>query len=44
MEKVLTKELIVMKTKANQIDRISKLNLWGQDISDITIVNEMVGL
>lgn len=33
-----------MKTKANQIDRIPKLNLWGQDISDITIVNEMVGL
>jgi len=44
MEKALTRELIVMKTKANQIDRIPKLNLWGQDISDISIVQQMDGL
>ena len=41
MQKKLTRELIVMKTKVNQLDRIQKLNLWGMDIDDISIVRSM---
>jgi hypothetical protein len=39
MSKALTLELIHMKTKTNRIDTIKSLNLWGNDLDDITIVN-----
>jgi Leucine-rich repeat (LRR) protein len=41
MQKKLTRDLIVMKTKVNQMDKIQRLNLWGMDIDDISIVQQM---
>jgi Leucine-rich repeat (LRR) protein len=33
-----------MKTKTNRIDSIKNLNLWGNDLDDITIVQQMNAL
>jgi Leucine-rich repeat (LRR) protein len=44
MSKALTLELIHMKTKTNRIDGIKNLNLWGNDLDDISIVNQMPAL
>jgi hypothetical protein len=38
MSKALTVELIHMKTKTNRIEGIKNLNLWGNDLDDISIV------
>ena len=38
MSKALTLELIHMKTKTNRIEQIRNLNLWGNDLNDITIL------
>ena len=44
MNKALTVELIVMKTKNNHMHTIQKLNLWGNDINDISICSQMPAL
>ena len=44
MSKALTLELIHMKTKTNRIDSIKNLNLWGNDLDDISIVTQMHAL
>lgn len=44
MSKALTVELIHMKTKTNRIDSIKNLNLWGNDLDDISIVSQMNAL
>lgn len=44
MSKALTLELIHMKTKTNRIDSIKNLNLWGNDLDDISIVHQMSAL
>jgi hypothetical protein len=44
MSKALTAELIHMKTKTNRIDSIKSLNLWGNDLDDLSILNQMGGL
>jgi hypothetical protein len=44
MSKSLTIELINMKTKTNRIDTIKNLNLWGNDLNDISIVSQMPAL
>ena len=41
MEKALTPELIVHKTKTDQFDKIKSLNLWGNEISDLSILKEL---
>lgn len=40
----MTEELIMFKTKTNQLDRIKNLNLVGNDLADISIVSEMSAL
>ena len=44
MSKALTLELIHMKTKTNRIEGIKNLNLWGNDLDDISIVTQMHSL
>lgn len=44
MSKVLTRELIAQKTKNNQIERVKTINLWGNDIEDISIISKMDSL
>lgn len=41
MSKAMTLELIHMKTKTNRIESIKNLNLWGNDLDDISIVKQM---
>jgi len=42
--KTLTPELIMFKTKTNQLDRIRNLNLCANDLADISIVSQMSAL
>jgi len=40
----MTAELIHMKTKNNRLETIKSLNLWGNDLEDISIVSQMQSL
>ena len=42
--KTLTTELIMFKTKTNQLDRIRNLNLCANDLANIDIVSQMTAL
>ena len=42
--KQMTVELIHMKTKTNRIETIKSLNLWGNDLDDISILSQMQAL
>ena len=42
--KTLSAELIMFKTKTNQLDRIKNLNLCANDLADISIVSQMSSL
>lgn len=39
--KALTVELIHMKTKTNRIEGIKNINLWGNDLEDISLISQM---
>lgn len=41
MGKTLTPELIQMKCKTDKLVNIKNLNLWGNDLEDISLVKEM---
>ena len=41
MGKTLTAELIQMKCKTDKLSNIKNLNLWGNDLEDISIIKEM---
>lgn len=41
MGKTLTPELIQMKCKTDKLASIKNLNLWGNDLEDISIIKEM---
>lgn len=42
--KAMTVELIHMKTKTNRLETIKSLNLWGNDLEDVSIVSQMTAL
>ena len=44
MPKVLTTDLIFAKTKTNRIELIDKLNLWGNDLSDVSILPQLTNI
>ncbi|OMJ81759.1 hypothetical protein SteCoe_17700 [Stentor coeruleus] len=44
MSKPLTAELIIMKTKAGNLENVKNLNLWGNEIDDVRIVKDMPNL
>ena len=44
MGKTLTQDLILQKCKTDKIQNIRNLNLWGNDLEDISIINEMPSL
>ena len=44
MEKALTFELIQQKTKCDNLVTLKKLNLWGNDLSDLSILYKMPNL
>ena len=39
--KPLTKELIVMKCKSDKLHSIKNVNLWGNDIDDVSVLSEL---
>ena len=41
MSKPLTKELILTRTKAENLESVKNLNLWGNEIDDVRILREM---
>lgn len=41
MGKTLTPELILTKCKTEKLASIKNLNLWGNDLEDISIIKEM---
>ena len=44
MSKKLTRELIAQKAKSDRIESIRNLNLWGSNIDDVSIIQEMPSL
>ena len=44
MTKKLSRELIAQKVKSDRIESIRNLNLWGSNIEDISIIEEMPSL
>ena len=44
MSKKLTRELIALKVKSDRLESIRKLNLWGSNLEDISIIGEMPSL
>ena len=44
MSKKLTRELIAQKAKSDRLESIKKLNLWGSNLEDISIISEMPSL
>ena len=41
MGKPLTAELILQRTKADSLENVKNLNLWGNEIDDIRIIRNM---
>lgn len=41
MSKVLTGDLVLLRTKASNLEQIKNLNLWGNDIEDVSILKDM---
>lgn len=41
MSKKLTQEFIALKAKSDRLQSITKLNLWGSDIDDVSIFKKM---
>jgi hypothetical protein len=41
MGKTLTPELISSKCKTDKLSNIKNLNLWGNDLEDISIISQM---
>ena len=44
MSKKLTRELIALKVKSDRLESVRKLNLWGSNLEDISIISEMPSL
>ena len=44
MSKKLTRELIAQKVKSDRLESIRKLNLWGSNLGDISIISQMPSL
>lgn len=44
MEKPLTVELIHAKTKTDSLASIKNLNLWGNELTDLSILSKMPNL
>ena len=44
MSKKLTAQIVKTRTKCEDIATVRNLNLWGNDITDISLVQKMKGL
>ena len=41
MSKPLTRDLLIQKCKADKLTSIKNINLWGNDIDDLNILQEL---
>ena len=41
MGKKLNASLVQMRCKTDKLDQIKKINLWGNDLEDISIIRQM---
>lgn len=41
MGKPLTQDLVLLRSKADRLDNVRNLNLWGNDIDDVSILKDM---
>ena len=44
MSKKLTRELIVQKIRSDRLGSIKNLNLWGTNLDDVSLIQEMPSL
>ncbi|CAD8047259.1 unnamed protein product [Paramecium sonneborni] len=44
MTKILTKQLIIQKAKTDIIENIKSINLWGNDLEEISFIKELINL
>lgn len=44
MSKKLTREYVVMRTKCDRLEKLKNLNLWGCDLEDVSVINQMSNL
>lgn len=44
MSKKLTPEFVAMKTKCDRLENIKNLNLWGNDLDDVSVLRNMQNL
>ena len=44
MSRKLTKEIIINRVGSDKLDSIKSLNLWGNNLDDITLISEMASL
>jgi hypothetical protein len=42
--KALTTELVFTKTKSDSLQNIKNLNLWGNDLEDLSLIEHMPNL
>ena len=42
--KPLTRDLIFTKTKSDNLQSIKNLNLWGNDLEDLSLIEKMPNL
>ncbi len=41
MTTALTKDMVLSKSKADKLNAVANLNLWGNDIEDISLLSQM---
>ena len=44
MGKPLSPDLIMMRSKCDRLDMVKNLNLWGNDISDVSVLSSLPNL
>ena len=44
MGKPLTQDLVLLRSKADRLDSVKNLNLWGNDIDDVSIIKDMTNV
>lgn len=44
MSKALTRELIMARCKSDNIRLLKNLNLWGNDITDVSLLRDMINI
>lgn len=42
--KTLTTDLVISKTKTNNLEQIKNLNLWGCELKDLSLLSQMPNL